>query len=199
MLLNNLERALMNNPLRGACQRHYEASQLLALGGPLETGSSALEIGCGRGVGAELILDRFGAGRVDAFDLDPRMVALASRRLRSRGDRVTLRTGNATCLAVDDASYDAVFDFGIIHHVPRWRVALTEIHRVLKPGGRFYGEEVYRRFLQWPMVDRLLEHPRSDRFDSGTFLGELSAAGFESVDHREIGDLFGWFVAFKPT
>ena len=37
-----------------------------------------------------------------------------------------------------------MFDFGIIHHVPQWRRALAEVARVLKPGGRFYAEEVLR-------------------------------------------------------
>jgi len=37
-------------------------------------GATALELGCGRGVGTELVLDVFGAAHVDAFDLDPEMV-----------------------------------------------------------------------------------------------------------------------------
>lgn len=84
MRLNKLELALMNNPLRAAIQRHFEAPRLLRMGGPM-CGGRALEIGCGRGVGTELILDLFEAAAVDAFDLDPRMVALARRRLRQRG------------------------------------------------------------------------------------------------------------------
>jgi hypothetical protein len=60
MLLNRVEYALMNNPLRAALQRHFEAARLLRMGGPMQ-GGTALEIGCGRGVGAELILDVFGA------------------------------------------------------------------------------------------------------------------------------------------
>jgi SAM-dependent methyltransferase len=79
VLLNRLEYALMNNPVRAGLQRHVEARRLLRMGGPMH-GGRALEIGCGRGVGTELILDMFGAERVDAFDLDPRMVALARQR-----------------------------------------------------------------------------------------------------------------------
>lgn len=59
MLLNKAEKLLMNNPVRAAVQRHYEAKQLCDLGGVMD-GGRALEIGCGRGVGTEIIVDRFG-------------------------------------------------------------------------------------------------------------------------------------------
>ena len=89
MLLNRVEKALMNNPLREWTQRHLEARWLLDLGGPAE-GASALEVGCGRGVGVEIILDVFRAKCVDAFDLDPKMIELARSRLSSRRDRIHL-------------------------------------------------------------------------------------------------------------
>ena len=73
MLLNRLEYTLMNLPLRAVIQRRFEATQLLRLGGAMP-GGVALEIGCGTGVGTELILDLFGAETVAAFDLDPRMI-----------------------------------------------------------------------------------------------------------------------------
>ncbi len=75
MKLNVFGRAQMNNPARASAQRRFTARKLLALGGPVQ--GTALEIGCGRGVGIEIILDVFEADRVVAFDLDPRLVALA--------------------------------------------------------------------------------------------------------------------------
>ena len=63
---------LMNNPLRPFIQRRFEALRLLRMGGRTD-GLHVLEVGCGRGVGVEIILDAFGARRVDAFGLDPRM------------------------------------------------------------------------------------------------------------------------------
>ena len=134
MLLNAVEKALMNNPVRAAVQRHFEAKRLLDLGGAV-AGGKALEVGCGRGVGVEIILDLFGAGSVDAFDLDPDMVARARARHAAKGSQVRLWVGDADQIQAEDATYDAVFDFAIIHHVPAWRTALREIARVLKPGG----------------------------------------------------------------
>lgn len=198
MLLNRIEFALMNNPVRVAIQRHFEAERLLAMGGAV-TGAAALEVGCGRGVGVELVLDRFGAARVDAFDLDPKMVNLARERLARRGDRVRLWVGDATQIPAPDASYDAVFDFGIVHHVPDWRAALGEIHRVLKPGGRFFAEEVFERFLSHPLWRRVLEHPRADRFDMARFHAGLEVAGFTVRATRSFGSGFGWFVADRAA
>ena len=79
MRLNPIEFILINNPVRAAVQRHVEARRLLRMGGPVP-GARALEIGCGRGVGATLILEVFEAATVHAFDLDHRMVVRARRR-----------------------------------------------------------------------------------------------------------------------
>lgn len=196
MLLNRVEYALMNNPVRAGIQRHFEARRLLRMGGAM-SGGRALELGCGRGVGIELILRRFGAASVDAFDLDPRMVARARARLSKYGSRVRIWVGDASAIAVPDATYDAVFDFGIIHHVPEWRRCLAEIQRVLKPGGRLYAEEVLGPFIAHPLTRRLLEHPQSDRFDTRGFARELAAAGLDSSATEELWGAFAWFTASK--
>ena len=196
MRLNRVEFALMNNPVRAAVQRRVEARRLLEMGGAMN-GGTALEIGCGRGVGVEIILDRFGAERVDAFDLDFRMVDRARRRLRSRGERVRLWTGDATSIPADDDTYDAVFDFGIIHHVPSWRDAIAEVERVLRPRGRFYAEEVFGKLISRRSVKRLLEHPEHDRFDHDQFCISLTEAGLELIASSQLWGAGGWFVAEK--
>jgi ubiquinone/menaquinone biosynthesis C-methylase UbiE len=196
MLLNRVEYALMNNPVRAAIQRHFEAGRLLRMGGAM-SGGRALEIGCGRGVGSELILRLFGADSVDAFDLDPRMVAKARSRLSAYGTRARVWVGDATAISAPDATYDAVFDFGIIHHVPAWRRALAEVDRVLKPAGRFYAEEVLKRFIVHPMTRHVLEHPQSDRFDAAGFGAELEACGLDLIATEELWGSFAWFTVRK--
>ena len=149
MRLNWLGRATMNNGLRSLGQ-HYAASWLERLGGRIE-GGRVLEVGCGRGVGVEIILERFGALAVEALDLDPKMIECARRHLAACGlADVQLSVGNVTCLHAPDARFDAVFDFGAIHLEPDWRKAIAEVRRVLKPGGKFFFEWVTSRFLRLP-------------------------------------------------
>lgn len=193
MLLNRVEKALMNNPVRAGLQRRYEAPLLERLGGKVE-GLRVLEIGCGRGVGTEIILNRFRAAEVHAFDLDADMVERARRRLRVfPPERIRLWVGDAARIEAADGSYDAVFDFGIVHHVPEWRTALAEVRRVLKPGGRFYFEEVTRRALERWLYRTFLDHPEHDRFSAGEFLAEVERLGIR-VGGNTAERFFGDFV-----
>lgn len=196
MLLNRFEYALVNNPIRAVLQRYVEAPQLLRMGGAMP-GGRALEIGCGRGVGVEIILELFGADSVDAFDLDRRMINQARERLAAVSSPVNLWVGDASAIEAENAQYDAVFDFGIIHHVPDWRRALAEVQRVLKPGGRFYGEEVLRRFILHPIARRLFDHPQEDRFDRAELVRSLESVGLRLIAVRELVSCFAWFVAGK--
>jgi ubiquinone/menaquinone biosynthesis C-methylase UbiE len=198
MLLNRAEKLTMNNPVRAAIQRYFEVPRLASMGGVMN-GGRALEVGCGRGLGTALIVERLGADRVDAFDLDPDMVQRARRRLARFGERVKLWQGDVTSIDAPADTYDAVFDFAIIHHVPDWRRALAEVQRVLRPGGRFYAEEVLARFILHPVWRRVFDHPLEDRFDSATFIHELDRAGLRLLETRGLWGHFGWFVADKPS
>ena len=153
MKLNTVERLAMNNPVRAAHQHYREAAWFAELSlGELKD-ADVLEIGCGRGVGVEVLLDRLGARQVTAFDLDPAMVERAERRLRGRlGDAVRLSHGDATEISHPAASFDAVVDFGIIHHVQEWQQAVAEIESVMSrhPGNAHEGRYVDHLKAQAP-------------------------------------------------
>lgn len=99
MLMNRVETALVNSWPRRWLQRYYEVPWLRRNGAVLPQGAHVLELGCGPGYGTQLILEHFGAGQVDAVDLDPEMITRAQRRLDRFGPRVRLAQGSATDLA----------------------------------------------------------------------------------------------------
>ncbi|HQZ98002.1 MAG TPA: class I SAM-dependent methyltransferase [Pyrinomonadaceae bacterium] len=184
MKLNSIEKFLMNNPVRAFIQRHHEARMFEKFGGKT-TGQIVLEIGCGRGVGSQIILERFGAGEVHAFDLDPKMIGLARNRLaKFPAEKLQLYVGDAEGIDAPDNSYDAVFDFGIIHHAPLWQNAVSEVARVLKPGGKFYFEEVTRKALDSWSYRTFLKHPTEDRFSGPEFIRELETNGVNVGDNH---------------
>lgn len=183
MKMNAVEKFIMNTPIRAAFQRWVEAPLFERLGGRAE-GLKVLEVGCGRGVGTQIILERFGAREVHALDVDPDMIARARARLAHYPpERLTLAVGDVTRLEAADASYDAVFDFAILHHVPVWQDGVAEIRRVLKPGGRFYFEEVTRHFLDKWFARTFLEHPAENRFSGREFVAELERQGLRVGDN----------------
>ena len=186
MLMNKVETFLVISPANRVFQRCVEIPTLRRLGGRTQ-GARALEIGCGSGYGTKLIIDQFGAATVDAVDLDPAMVTRARRRLRRYSDQVRIVQGSAddlqAALDAGDATYDAVFDFGIIHHVTNWRDAVAEAARVLRPGGRLFFLEVTATALARPSYRRLLDHPTQDRFTAGQFLAALADHGLDPADN----------------
>ena len=188
MKLNATEKFLMNNPIRSFVQAKKEAAMFEEFGGKTG-GQKVLEIGCGRGVGTEIIFERFGAGEVHAFDLDPAMIRLAEKRLsRFPAERLQLFVGDAEQIDAPDNSYDSVFDFGIIHHIPSWQQSVKEVARVLKPNGKFYFEEVTEKALNRWFYRTFLKHPTVNRFSGEQFIAELEKNGIE------VGESFTYWL-----
>ena len=165
MKLNRLERWFVNSPVRHIKQNLV--MQWFRGTVALKTGSTILEVGCGRGVGANLIRKVYQPTRLYLLDLDLQMILKASRRIHGHnGCRISLCVGDATRLPYADQSLDAVFGFGFLHHVPAWRDGLAEVNRVLKHGGVYFMEEYYPSLYQNFITQHLLVHPQKDRFNS---------------------------------
>lgn len=189
MKMNWVEKSMMNNPIRAWFLRNVEGAALLELGGRIE-GGRALEVGCGSGVGTEIIFEKFGAAKVVAFDLDETMVEKARKRLRAYPqDRLKLTVGDVTAIDEPDESFDAVFNFAILHHVPDWQAAVAEIRRVLKPGGLFFFEDVTTHALNKWSYRTFMLHPEENRFSADEFVAEIERQGMVVGDRRlEKGD-----------
>jgi ubiquinone/menaquinone biosynthesis C-methylase UbiE len=88
-----------------------------------------LEVGCGWGELAEWVERETGA-EVVPTDLSPRMVELA----RERG--LDARLADVQQLPFEDGSFDAAVAAWMLYHVPDLNRGLSELARVLRPGGR---------------------------------------------------------------
>lgn len=115
--------------------------QAAAIVGRYAGGRDALEVGCGTG----LILERVARAARSArgVDLSPGMLA----RARSRGLEVS--EASAGALPFADASFDAVYSFKVLAHVPGWEACLAEMARVTRPGGHVIFDSYNRHSLRY--------------------------------------------------
>jgi ubiquinone/menaquinone biosynthesis C-methylase UbiE len=115
---------------------------------------------------------------VDALDIDPLMILLAKKRFRGKEQGLSFfHVADAQDLPYPDACMNAVFNFGIIHHLEDWERGIREIARVLLPGGLFYFEEIYPPLYANFLFRRLVAHPTGNRFHGEQFRAALSAQG----------------------
>lgn len=112
----------------------------------LATGARVLDLGCGVGYGSRM-LSRV-ARRVMAVDLSPDAVAYARRAYAAA--HLSFLIGDARRLPFPDASFDFVSCFEMIEHVTDHETLLTEVSRVLAPGGQFVvstpNKEIYKDY-----------------------------------------------------
>ena len=176
--MSALEKLLVNSPFRAWFQRG-EINAFIRWG-QLDSTARVLDMGCGPGVSTSLIVEKLGPQRLAAFDFDPAMVDRARRRLEHRGldDGVDVRFADATQMPYEEGQFDAVFESGVVHHVPDWRGALREVSRVLKPGGRFCFAEPSRGRLRRGMY-WLLPHASESMFDRAEWQQALADVGLE--------------------
>lgn len=195
MKANRAERWIVNSPVRVWVQRRlirwFKEKTVL------KPGARILEVGCGRGAGATLLLQEFAPAMIQAMDLDPIMIRQARNYLAPHLSKIFLYVGDVLHLPYPDASLDAVFAFGVLHHVPDWRRGLAEISRVLRPGGQYFLEEFYPTFyLRFP-IRQIFKHPQEDRFHRADLEEALKATGFTLAGTLEIPKVWVLGVAVK--
>ena len=101
-------------------------------------GARVLEVGCGPGHLSILLARRHGLD-VTGLDLDPAMVerarANAARSAQQHGREPSFLVGDVASLAFPDRSFDLVVSTLSMHHWADATAGLSEIGRVLRPGG----------------------------------------------------------------
>jgi SAM-dependent methyltransferase len=145
------------------------------------TGKAVLEIGVGLGTDH---LQRARAGaRLTGIDLTPRCVELTKRRFEQEGFHSALSVMDAERMEFDNASFDAVYSFGVLHHTASAERAFEEVRRVLRPGGVFIGGlyNRYSLFVTIKLVERLIHGEwTQESFDDRLSRVEYSASDRES-------------------
>jgi SAM-dependent methyltransferase len=151
------------------CTSYAEGRFRLAAGTAGRPYERALELGCGTGFFLLNLLQAGVATRGSVTDLSPGMVQAALRNAEHLGLDVDGRVADAERIPYDDETFDLVVGHAVLHHIPDVELALGEVLRVLKPGGRFVfageptriGDRYARRLgaLTWKAVTTITRLP----------------------------------------
>lgn len=113
---------------------------------PFRKGSHMLDIGSAKGDNS-LVLKESGC-KVSALEIDPNLVEIFKQRPEAKD--IDIRLADARDMPFKDNSFDGAILIEVIEHVPGTEKLLSEIHRVLKPGGKLcigvptgYTEKIY--------------------------------------------------------
>ena len=181
MKVNKIEFWLMNNPVRAFIQEKIQIKQFRK-SSSLRPDKVVLEIGCGNGTGAALIKKYFSPKEIYAIDIDQRMIDLANKN--HSAPFIHFETGDVSQLRFETNQFDAVFDFGVIHHISNWKDCLRELKRVLKPGGELIIEdlsiETFSGLFGW-IIRKIFKHPYEQMYTRKDFITYLDTIGFHIV------------------
>ncbi len=93
-----------------------------------------LDLGCGAGENSVYFAKK--EARCVATDYSPGMVDVAVNLAEKNGVKVEGKVMDAMALEFPDRTFDFVYASNLLHHLPNPKLAIREMHRVLKPGGK---------------------------------------------------------------
>lgn len=185
-----------------AYEQHVRSATVLKLL-DAHPGELILDIGCGN---ARDILQILSSGaKVVGVDISEGMVSSAKNALAACDiHQVMLQVGDATALPFPDRRFDKILCSEVVEHIPDAQKALTEMWRVLKPGGSvvlstpnpmsWYG---FERYIVWQgILGRKWNHP-FDRWKSlATLKRMVLSAGFSPSEKAGACYVPGFLVTY---
>jgi SAM-dependent methyltransferase len=163
--------------------------------GVIRTGDDVLDVGSGSGTDALLASLLVGpTGTVQGLDMTAAMRAKLERCAAEMGaENVSTIDGNAEDIPLADASIDVVTSNGVLNLVPDKAMAIREIFRVLRPGGRVQISDIV---VDIPPSDACKAQPQLwaecivGAVGIDLYRGHLTDAGFEDIEILETVDYF---------
>ncbi len=161
-----------------------------------------LDLGCGTGTLTILIKQRQRTADVVGFDGDPAVLEIARAKAQQQGVNIKLEQGMAYQLPYPNTSFDRVLSSLILHHLTTQDRArtLSEVKRVLKPGGEFWVIDFGKphNLLAWVISLGMRNLERTSDLIAGLLPEQLHRAGFEQVEQSErFMTLFGTIVLYR--
>jgi SAM-dependent methyltransferase len=117
-------------------------------------GKRVLEIGTGVGTDARQLIQR--GALYTGINTDAGSTLAAATGLQTFGLPGRVLQADATRMDFRDASFDLVYAFGVLHHIPDVQAAMREIMRVLRPGGEVLTMLYNRTSINYAVEIRLL-------------------------------------------
>lgn len=144
---------------------HYERPAMLGLAGDVR-GRRILDAGCGAGPLMKALLER--GAEVRGFDSSQAMLELARRKIGDGAELVVADLGLRLPFA--DSAFDDVVASLVFHYVEDWTGPLSEMRRVLRPGGRLLVSVNHPILFPW-------NNPGKDYFKATKYSDELTFNG----------------------
>lgn len=156
---------------------------ILAAMGPLQ-GKRILDIGVGHGESS--VYFALQGAQVTANDISPRMVQQARRLGEVNGVQIEWLVAAAESLHVPENHFDFVYLGAMIHHIHTKELIFKQVHKALKPGGRFFS---WDPLTYNPVIKIYRKMATAVRSDDEQPLScqdlELAKRYFINVGHRE--------------
>jgi 2-polyprenyl-6-hydroxyphenyl methylase/3-demethylubiquinone-9 3-methyltransferase len=118
-------------------------------------GRTILDVGCGGGY----LCEEFARAGFDVTGIDPSRNTLAAANAHAAQNRLSIcyQEGSAEKIPFDGASFDHVSCCDVLEHVDDIGRAISEIARVLKPGGLFFYDTINRTFASWLVMIKIAQ------------------------------------------